>query len=323
MDETLLTVTGLRKRFPITEGLLSRAVGYVRAVDDVSFSVRQRETLGLVGESGCGKTTLGKCVIWLVEPTEGEIVFNGQDLKTLSRQELNKTRRNMQMVFQDPFSSLNPRMVVERIVGEPLVIHKACEKQARREKVVEVLRAVGLKDEQMHRFPHEFSGGQRQRIAIARAIMLRPKLVVLDEPTSALDVSVRSQILNLLMELQRELGLTYLFISHDLSVIHQMSNRIAVMYAGRLVEIGDTEDLFQEPLHPYTEALFSAIPIPDPTEKREKLILPGETPSVINPPKGCRFHPRCRHANSKCSEVEPNLVAASATHFVACHRYPG
>jgi len=226
----------------------------------------------------------------------------------------------MQMVFQDPFSSLNPRMTIEQIIAEPLAIHDICEKKVRREKVAQILEAVGLGEEHMHRYPHEFSGGQRQRIAVARAIILGPKLVVLDEPTSALDMSVRSQILNLLQDLQRRLGLTFLFISHDLNVIHHMSDRIAVMYAGKLVEVGTTEEIFEDPLHPYTEALFSAIPVPDPSQKRRKLILPGETPSAVNPPRGCRFHPRCGYAFEKCSEIEPQLIGASHSHSVACHR---
>jgi oligopeptide transport system ATP-binding protein len=323
VSESLLNVYGLQKHFPITEGLLSRAIGYVRAVDGITFTVNQKETFGLVGESGCGKTTLGKCIIRLIEPTGGTVQFEGIDLRDLSRRELNRTRRNMQMVFQDPFSSLNPRMTVEQILVEPLIIHNVAEKNARKDRVIEALRAVGLGEEQMHRFPHEFSGGQRQRIAIARAIMLRPKLVVLDEPTSALDVSVRSQILNLLQELQKELGLTFLFISHDLGMIHHMSDRIAVMYAGKFVEVGATEEIFDSPLHPYTEALLSAIPIPNPERKKKKIILVGEVPSAVNPPSGCRFHPRCPYAFEQCSTLEPELVSTEKERFIACHLHSG
>ena len=319
-EGTLIEVESLKKYFPIRKGLLQREVGQVHAVDDVSFGVRQGETLGLVGESGCGKSTLGRTIVRLLEPTEGAVRFEGKDISKLRSRALRPLRREMQMIFQDPYASLNPRKRVGSIIGTPLKIH-GVEKSERRARVQELLETVGLSPEHYNRFPHEFSGGQRQRIGVARALALRPKLIVADEPVSALDVSIQSQMLNLLGDLQNELKLTYVFIAHDLSVVRHVSNRIAVMYLGKLVELSPAEELYQRPIMPYTEALLSAVPIPDPdlSAKRERIVLQGDVPSPINPPSGCRFHTRCRYMTDICREVEPPLVDYGNSHLAACH----
>ena len=320
ISDMLLEVRDLKKYFAIKGGLLRKDVGAVRAVDDIDLLVRKGETLGLVGESGCGKTTLGRVILRLIDTTEGEIFFEDTNLLELKKDEMRKMRRNMQIVFQDPYSSLDPRMTVKKIISEPLVIHGVSQGRELRERILGLLEKVGLNPDHLNRFPHEFSGGQRQRIGIARAIALNPKFLVLDEPTSSLDVSVQAKILNLLKDLQKELGLTYLFISHDLSVIKHMSDRIAVMYVGKIMEVADKDDLFKEPLHPYTQALFSAVPIPDPhLKKREKIILKGEVASPIKPPSGCRFHPRCQYAKEVCEQEEPHLIEVREGHRVACH----
>jgi oligopeptide/dipeptide ABC transporter ATP-binding protein len=318
--DPLVEVQNLKKYFPIRRGLLQREVGRVHAVDDVTFAVRGGETLGLVGESGCGKSTLGRTIVRLLEPTEGAVRFQGRDISDLGPRALRPLRREMQMVFQDPYASLNPRKRVGSIIGTPLKIH-GVPKSERRERVQDLLERVGLSPEHYNRFPHEFSGGQRQRIGVARALALNPKLVVADEPVSALDVSIQSQMLNLLDDLQRELSLTYIFIAHDLGVVRHVSDRIAVMYLGKLVELSPAEELYQRPIMPYTEALLSAVPIPDPdlAHQRERIVLQGDVPSPINPPSGCRFHPRCRYMTEICSEVEPPLVDYGRGHLAACH----
>jgi oligopeptide/dipeptide ABC transporter ATP-binding protein len=315
----LVEVDALRKYFPIRQGVLQREVARVHAVDDVSFQVREGETLGLVGESGCGKSTLGRTIVRLLEPTDGRVVFGGRDISGLGRRALRPLRREMQMVFQDPYASLNPRKRVGSIVGDPLKIHGI--EGDRRKRVQELLETVGLSPEHYNRFPHEFSGGQRQRIGIARALALRPRLIVADEPVSALDVSIQSQMLNLLTELQDDFNLTYVFIAHDLGVVRHVSDRIAVMYLGKLVEVSPAEELYVRPIMPYTEALLSAVPIPDPdlAEKRERIVLEGDVPSPIHPPSGCRFHPRCRYATEICSQVEPPLTDYGNGHLAACH----
>jgi len=314
----LVRVRGLVKHFPV-EG----SDDVVRAVDGVTFEILSGETLGLVGESGCGKSTVGRCLLRLIEPTAGEIEFEGRDVRALSKSELRGLRREMQIIFQDPYASLNPRMKVRDIVGEPLVIHGLKSKEEKRARVAELLKRVGLDPEYMNRYPHEFSGGQRQRIGIARALALNPKLIVADEPVSALDVSVQAQVVNLLQDLQAEFGLTFLFISHGLAVVEHISTRVAVMYLGRIVEVSSAEELYARPLHPYTQALLSAIPIPDPKRKRDRIILTGDVPTPINPPSGCRFRTRCPMAIKECAHIDPDLREVSPGHTVACIRVPG
>ncbi len=315
----LLRVTDMKVHFPIRGGLLSRTVGYVHAVDGVSFDILPGETMGLVGESGCGKTTTGRAVLRLVEPTAGSVEFEGTNLLKLNRGQMRAMRREMQIIFQDPFGSLNPRMSVGEIIMEPLAIHKMGSREVREKRVKELLEVVGLASYHARRFPHEFSGGQRQRIGIARALALNPKLIVADEPVSALDVSIQSQILNLMGQLQKEFHLTYLFIAHGLNVIRHISDRVGVMYLGVMVETAAAADLYKKPLHPYTEALFSAIPIPNPAMRRERIILSGDVPSPVNPPSGCRFHTRCPIAQDICSQEVPVLHEAGDGHMVACH----
>ncbi len=314
----LVRVRGLFKHFPV-----AASDDVVRAVDGVTFDIYQGETLGLVGESGCGKSTVGRCLLRLIEPTRGEVEFDGRDVLGVSGGELRRLRREMQIIFQDPYASLNPRMRVRDIVSEPLVIHGIGDKGERRERVAELLRKVGLDPDYMNRYPHEFSGGQRQRIGIARALALNPKLIVADEPVSALDVSVQAQVVNLLEDLQKEFELTYLFISHGLAVVEHISDRVAVMYLGRIVEVATAEDLYANPLHPYTRALLSAIPIPDPTRKRDRIVLKGDVPTPINPPSGCRFHTRCPEAIPDCARIDPDLREVAPDHTVACIRVPG
>ncbi len=315
----LLKVNGLKKYFPITSGILSRVSNYVKAVDGIDLTIGRGETVGLVGESGCGKTTLGKTIIKLHEPTEGEIIFEDRDITNLSTSSMRPVRKRMQIVFQDPYGSLNPRMKVEDIVSEGLVIHGVSSNSERKEAVRETMRTVGLREDALSRYPHEFSGGQRQRIAIARAIALRPDFIVCDEPISALDVSVQAQIINLFIELQEKFGLTYLFISHDLRVVKHISDRVAVMYLGKIIELAASKELYKNPLHPYTKILISSVPVADPTRKREAAVLKGDVPSPINPPSGCAFHPRCPIAVEKCSREEPGLRDVGGGHMVACH----
>ncbi len=321
----LLDVKGLQKFFPIRKGFLKREVGLVRAVDDVSFHVEKGETLSLVGESGCGKTTTARCILRALTPTTGEILFRTDDgsvldVATLQKSQLRPLRRQMQMIFQDPFSSLNPRRTLFDIVAEPLVANKVGTRRAQVERVAELLRLVGLRPEYMRRYPHAFSGGQRQRIGIARALALSPGLIVADEPVSALDVSVQAQILNLMLSLQAQLGLTYLFVAHDLSVVKHVSDRVAVMYVGRIVELAETHRLFSTPKHPYTEALLSAVPKPDPRLRAQRIVLEGEVADAANPPSGCYFHPRCRYAVEVCRTETPRLEQIQPGHFVSCHR---
>ena len=317
--EPLLSVEHLKKYFPIHRGVFSRVGAHVKAVDDVSFTINQGETFGLVGESGCGKTTAGRAILRLLEPDSGTIRFDGVDLLSLPKQELRKKRRDMQIIFQDPYASLNPRMTIRTIVGEPLAIHRIASGSERSDRVADLLKTVGLDSSVMNRYPHEFSGGQRQRIGIARALALKPRFIVADEPVSALDVSIQAQIINLLADLQQQFGLTYLFISHAIPVIEQISTRIGVMYLGKLVEVGTSRQICTDPKHPYTQALLSAVPIPDPAAKKARIVLKGDVPTPINPPSGCRFHTRCPVAIDRCKTEEPPLRQIADGRDAACH----
>jgi oligopeptide/dipeptide ABC transporter ATP-binding protein len=315
----LLIVENLKKYFPIKGGILRRTIAEVKAVDDISFTIKRGETLGLVGESGCGKTTTGRTILRLESATAGEVLFEDRDVLTASARQMKALRRDMQIVFQDPYASLDPRITVGESIAEGLVIHGIGNAKEREERVREVLSKVGLRQDAIPRYPHEFSGGQRQRIGIARALVMEPKLIVCDEPVSALDVSIQSQVLNLLNQLQKDMGLTYLFIAHNLSVVEHISDRVGVMYLGKMAELASRDELFRNPLHPYTKALMSAIPVPDPTVKRERIILTGDVPSPINPPSGCRFHPRCWLAKEICREVDPPFEEKVPAHWAACH----
>jgi oligopeptide transport system ATP-binding protein len=315
----LLEVQNLKKHFPIKKGILSRTIGNVLAVDGVSFTLKRGETLGLVGESGCGKTTVGRSILRLIEPTSGQVTFNGQDLLELGREELRQVRASFQIIFQDPFSSLNPRMNVGQIIAEPIKNHLKESRPNIRNRVAYLMEKVGLHPEQMNRYPHEFSGGQRQRIGIARALALNPLAIVCDEPVSALDVSIQAQVINLLAQLQEQMNLSYLFISHDLSVVEHISNRIAVMYLGRFVELATDKELYQNPQHPYSQALLSAIPVPDPEVRKQGIILEGDVPSPLKPPSGCAFHTRCPECKDVCMHEEPVFRDLGGAHWVACH----
>ena len=323
MSETLLKVENLVKSFPIHGGLLGREIASVKAVQGVSFEIKRGETLGLVGESGCGKSTLGRCLIRLIEPTSGRISFKGQDITNLNGPDLRTLRRQMQIIFQDPYASLNPRMTIGAILEEPLIIHSLHgSAKDRQDRVTELLDLVGLRREAMNRYPHEFSGGQRQRVGIARALAVQPELIVCDEPVSALDVSIQAQVINLLMDLQQKLGLTYVFIAHDLKVVEHVSTHVAVMYLGKIAEYAEADKLYLEPQHPYTRALLSAIPVPDPNRKDERIILTGDVPSPMNPPSGCYFHPRCPKAIDACKKIVPPLELKRPDHTAACIRVP-
>ena len=321
-EDIILEVKNLKMYFPVGSGFLSRKpVGYVKAVDDVSFTVKRGETLGLVGESGCGKTTTGRCILQLYKPTAGQVIFDGQDLTSMNSKTMRGMRREMQVIFQDPYSSLNPRMTAGNIIGEPLIVHGlVANKTEYRNKVADLLTNVGLNPYMADRFPHEFSGGQRQRIGVARALSVSPKFIVADEPVSALDVSIQAQIINLLEDLQEQFNLTYLFIAHDLSVVRHISDRVGVMYLGHLVEMAERNEIYRNPIHPYTKALLSAVPIPDPVldAQRERVLLTGEVPSPLNPPSGCVFHPRCPAANDTCSQYLPELREVETDHYSAC-----
>ncbi|NQT82165.1 dipeptide ABC transporter ATP-binding protein [bacterium] len=317
-NNVLLEVTDLKKYFPVRKGLFSRVQGHVRAVDGISFTIGSKKTLGLVGESGCGKTTAGRTILRLLEPTEGDVRFEGHSVFELHRKQLRRMREDMQIVFQDPFGSLNPRMTVGSIVGEPLAVHRRGRRKERKGIVRELLEKVGLSADAVNRYPHEFSGGQRQRIGIARAIALKPKFVVCDEAVSALDVSIQAQIINLLQDLQEDFGLSYLFIAHDLSVVQHVSDRVAVMYLGKIVEMGDAKSICDDPQHPYTVALMSAVPVPDPKTKMKRIILPGDVPSPVDPPPGCRFHTRCKYVMDICRKEEPPLRDRGGGHLTAC-----
>ncbi len=321
MADNILEVSHLKKYYPISKGILNKAKDYVKAVDDVSFSIERGTTMGLVGESGCGKTTVGRTILRLHDVTDGTVTFDGRDLSKISHEELRRLRPQMQMIFQDPYSSLSPRMPVGEIIGEAVKEHKIVPSDQYRAYIVKVMRDCGLQPQYFYRYPHEFSGGQRQRICIARAVALNPKLIICDEPVSALDVSIQAQIINLMMDLQREFGYTYLFISHDLSVVEHISKTIGVMYLGSMVEMGDKEKIFSNPMHPYTKALLSAVPMPDPSYKMNRIILSGDIPSPANPPSGCKFRTRCKDCMDICSEVAPVFKEYEPGHMVACHLY--
>ncbi|MGB7919791.1 MAG: dipeptide ABC transporter ATP-binding protein [Desulfobacterales bacterium] len=318
-NDDLVEARNLVKYYPIRGGVFLKEVAAVKAVDDVSLTIRSSETMGLVGESGCGKTTFGRAILRLEEPTAGEVIFKGRNLLACDAKEMRGLRKQMQIIFQDPFSSLNPRKTIAQIIGEPLLVHGMKNRKQREERVLYLLDVVGLRSEQMRRYPHMFSGGQRQRIGVARALALNPELIVCDEAVSALDVSIQAQVLNLLKDLQQEFGLTYLFISHDLHVVEHISDRVAVMYLGKIVELAGSKELYKKPLHPYSQALLSASPMPDPKRKHKRIILKGDVPSPIDPPSGCRFHTRCIYARDLCSRKDPALREIEARHFAACH----
>lgn len=320
-QEVILEVKNLKKYFDISKGLFNKNKTYVRAVDDLNLKVYKGETIGIVGESGCGKSTTGNLILGLLEPSEGQVYFNNENIAAFNQKELRKVRRDLQVIFQDPYASLNPRMTVEEIIGEPLVVHKMAAGDGLRKRVLELMQLVGLQEHQLHRYPHEFSGGQRQRIGIARALALNPKVIVCDEAVSALDVSIQAQILNLLKKLQRELNLTYIFIAHGLPVVSHISDRIGVMYLGRMVELARRDQIFEKPLHPYTYALLGSVPIPDPRLRKEHPLIEGEIPNPSNPPSGCHFHPRCPYATELCKEKQPEYREIEQDHYIACH-YP-